>query len=62
MPVSSVICYNRYCGSTLQRKSLYLKLKKSLNLNLKKNHFTLIQSIRMESIQPHVAKRIRLVN
>ena len=48
---ATVICYNRYCGSTLQRKSLYLTFKKSLNLNLKKSHFTLIQSIRLESIQ-----------
>ena len=37
--------------STLQRKSLYLTFKKSLNLNLKKSHFTLIQSIRLESIK-----------
>ena len=48
---ATVICYDRYCGSTLQRKSLYLTFKKSLNLNLKKSHFTLIQSIRLESIQ-----------
>ena len=48
---ATVICYNRYCGSTLQRKSLYLTFKKSLNLNLKKSHFTLIQSIRLESVQ-----------
>ena len=47
----TVICYNRYCGSTLQRKSLYLTFKKSLDLNLKKSHFTFIQSIRLESIQ-----------
>ena len=48
---ATVICYNRYCGSTLQRKSLYSTFKKSLTLNLKKSHFTLIQSIRLESIQ-----------
>ena len=30
---ATVICYNRYCGSTLQKKSLNLTFKKTLNLN-----------------------------
>ena len=54
---ATVFCYNRYCGSTLQKKSLNLTFKKSLNLNLKKTHFTLIQSIRLESIQLMLPKR-----
>ena len=26
---ATVICYNRHCGSTLQRKSLYLTFKRA---------------------------------
>ena len=54
---ATVICYNRYCGSTSQKKSLNLTFKKSLNLNLKKSHFTFIQSIQLESIQLMLPKR-----
>ena len=46
---ATVISYNRFCGSTLQ--------KKSLNLTSKKSHFTLIQSIWLESIQLMLPKR-----
>ena len=55
---ATVICYNRYCGSTLQTKSLYLTFKKSLNVNLKKGPLH-AHSIHSAGKYPaHVAKRI----